>query len=272
MKTRTFLLLTSLSLLGAVLPAGAQGTAFTYQGRLMEGGNPANGAFDLSFALYNSPAAPGSLVAGPVTNSGVAVVNGLFAVNVDFGPGVFTGPSYWLELGVRTAGAGDFTTLSGRQPIAAVPYALLAGASITAGTANSVVAGAVTGAGIAPSAITSSNIASGQVVKSLNGLADEVTLAAGPNIFLTTNGLTLTLAATGGFTLPDTYTNAVNINNPGNRFTGDGRGLSNLNVSSIVGLRIFGPLDSPDLVGGAGANTIIANAGGGQRHRGGRLG
>ncbi len=30
-------------------PVLAQGTAFTYQGRLMDGGNSANGNYDLSF-------------------------------------------------------------------------------------------------------------------------------------------------------------------------------------------------------------------------------
>src|SRR5258706_10551766 len=32
----------------------AQGTAFTYQGRLNSGGNPANGRYDLTFALYDA--------------------------------------------------------------------------------------------------------------------------------------------------------------------------------------------------------------------------
>ena len=35
--------------LHAVLP----GTAFTYQGRLNEGGTPANGSFDFRFTVYN---------------------------------------------------------------------------------------------------------------------------------------------------------------------------------------------------------------------------
>ena len=31
----------------------AQGTAFTYQGRLNDGGAPANGTYDLTFALFD---------------------------------------------------------------------------------------------------------------------------------------------------------------------------------------------------------------------------
>jgi hypothetical protein len=40
-------------------------------------------------------------------------------------------------------------------------------------------------------------IADGQVVKGLNGLTDQVTLEAGPNVTITPNGNTLTIAATG---------------------------------------------------------------------------
>jgi hypothetical protein len=48
--------------------ARAQGTAFTYQGQLNSGGNPANGSFDLTFTLFNTNAT-GVAIAGPVTNS-----------------------------------------------------------------------------------------------------------------------------------------------------------------------------------------------------------
>jgi hypothetical protein len=46
----------ALLLLGAG-PLGAQtplGTAFTYQGRLTDGGGPASGAYDFQFILYNA--------------------------------------------------------------------------------------------------------------------------------------------------------------------------------------------------------------------------
>ena len=36
------------------LPVFAQGTAFTYQGRLLENSSPASGAYDLRFTLYDS--------------------------------------------------------------------------------------------------------------------------------------------------------------------------------------------------------------------------
>ena len=41
-----------------------------------------------------------------MTNSPTLVSNGLFAVTLDFGAGAFTGVDCWLEIGVRTNGAG----------------------------------------------------------------------------------------------------------------------------------------------------------------------
>jgi len=104
----------------------AQGTAFTYQGRLNSDNGLAGGSYDLKFAVYDTNAPAGILIAGPVTNAAVAVSNGLFAVTLDFGAGVFTGPDRWLELAVRTNGAGVFTTLMPRQLIAPTPYAIMA--------------------------------------------------------------------------------------------------------------------------------------------------
>src|SRR4029077_14995588 len=63
---------------------------------------------------------------GPETNSSTAVSGGMFTVALDFGSGVFTGPARWLEIGVRTNGSGNFTTLSPRQPLLPTPYAILA--------------------------------------------------------------------------------------------------------------------------------------------------
>ena len=46
----------------------AQGTAFTYQGRLTDNGNAANGNYDLRFTIYDSGGG-GNVVAGPITNA-----------------------------------------------------------------------------------------------------------------------------------------------------------------------------------------------------------
>ncbi|MBT7597449.1 MAG: hypothetical protein HN559_21275, partial [Gemmatimonadetes bacterium] len=51
---------------------------------------------------------------------------------------------------------------------------------------------------VADGSLTASDIASGQVVKSVNGLTDALTLAAGANITITPSGNALTIASTGG--------------------------------------------------------------------------
>src|SRR5580704_10607372 len=104
-----------------VSTAFAQGTAFTYQGRLNNNGSPANGSYDIAFSLYNASLA-GSPIAGPVTNTAVAVTNGLFTTLVDFG-NAFTGTSNWLQIAVSTNGANAFTNLTPRQQLTPVPYA-----------------------------------------------------------------------------------------------------------------------------------------------------
>jgi microcystin-dependent protein len=104
--------------------ADAQGTtAFTYQGHLNTSGNAANGFYNLSFAVYDASVA-GNLIAGPITNSEVAVSNGLFTVTLDFGSGVFTGTNYWVQMAVSPIGSGTFATLSPRQQLTPAPYAI----------------------------------------------------------------------------------------------------------------------------------------------------
>ena len=103
--------------------AFAQGTAFTYQGRLNSGGSPASGTYAMTFALFNTNAS-GVAIAGPVTNNAVGVTNGLFTTAIDFGAGVFTGTTNWLQIGVATNGVSSFTPLSPRQQLTPTPYAI----------------------------------------------------------------------------------------------------------------------------------------------------
>ena len=126
-KTKPILRTIALALLAtAQTQLPAQSTAFTYQGRLNSSGGLASGNYDLAFTVFDTNAPAGILVAGPITNSTVAVSNGLFMVTLDFGSGIFTGPDRWLELSVRTNGAVNFTTLAPRQPITPTPYAIMA--------------------------------------------------------------------------------------------------------------------------------------------------
>jgi hypothetical protein len=108
----------------------AQGTAFTYQGQLGDGGVPASGSYDFTFAIFDS--CTNGTEQGPIlTNTATAVNNGLFLVTLDFG-NQFPGANRWLQIAVCTNGAGNFVPLNPRQLLAPAPYAVAAG-TIAAG-------------------------------------------------------------------------------------------------------------------------------------------
>ncbi len=154
--------------------AQAQGTAFTYQGRLQDGTNHAFGLYDLTFSVWTTALGPAQ-VGGSVTNLATGVTNGLFAASLDFGSGVFDGNSRWLEIGVRTNGGGEFTKLSPRQSLTAAPYAIFAGGVNGAGISEtiptaSIDAGAITSNMLAPGAAAANLAASGQGVVPSGGV------------------------------------------------------------------------------------------------------
>src|SRR5882724_3434889 len=118
-STRLMLLL---MVLMAPMLAFAQTASFTYQGKLSDSGNPANGNYDLQFKLYD--ALTGGAQIGVRTRTDVPVTGGTFTVQLDFAAGAFNGLDRFLEIGVRPAGSpSPFTTLSPRQPITSAPYA-----------------------------------------------------------------------------------------------------------------------------------------------------
>jgi hypothetical protein len=106
---------------------------------LTDGGSPATGLYDMQFILYDALYGGGQQDA-IVPKDDVPVTNGLFTVELDFGPNVFSGQARWLEIGVRPgASSGIYTPLAPRQPLTASPYALYspqAGNAATATTAN----------------------------------------------------------------------------------------------------------------------------------------
>jgi hypothetical protein len=137
MKLRTFLLVavvmaslfvvsSSLAQEGPLDPQAALGTAFTYQGRLTDGGAPANGAYDFEFRLYDSLSGT-TQIGSAVVKDNVSVTGGVFTVQLDFGASAFAGEARWLQISVRAgSSSGAYTTLSPRQELTAAPYALYA--------------------------------------------------------------------------------------------------------------------------------------------------
>ena len=179
----------------------AQGTAFTYQGRLSDGGNPAGGIYDLRFTIYDSTNIPGNVVAGPLTNSATAVSNGLFTVTLDFGPGVFTGLDRWLDIGVRTNGSlNAYTVLVPRQHLTPVPYAIFAN------TASNL-------SGTLPAAQLTGTLPASAFV----GYTGTVALTNGANLF--------------GGAFSGTFNGLFN-----GAFAGNGAAVTNVNVMNLTGV------------------------------------
>jgi hypothetical protein len=124
--------------------AFGQGTAFTYQGQLQNNGSPASGTYNLIFSLYTNSAGS-TAVAGPVTNSAVAVSNGLFTVTIDFGANAWNGQTNWLQIGVESNGIASFTLLTPRQQLTPTPYAIFAEGGNAAGLTGTIPASSLSG-------------------------------------------------------------------------------------------------------------------------------
>ncbi|MFO0832445.1 MAG: tail fiber domain-containing protein [Phycisphaerales bacterium] len=115
--------------------------AFTYQGSVMDSGGPANGVYDLRFALFNEPS--GGDGVGPVLCfDEVVVSDGHVTRALDFGD-IYAGQVLWLEMSVRAGGApgdcagGAYTTMTPRQQLTVAPFAGQAISALTAGSAGS---------------------------------------------------------------------------------------------------------------------------------------
>lgn len=126
MNARKFALLVVLLGVSLAVHSEPVGTAFTYQGELKQLGEPANGAFDMAFTLYDN-AETGVALTEPIEFIEVNIQQGIFTVELDFGLLPFTGDQAWLEIKTKEHGPdSQYTTLMPRQKISATPYALFA--------------------------------------------------------------------------------------------------------------------------------------------------
>ena len=237
----------ALLVFGVTTPMFAQGTAFMYQGRLNDSGAPANGSYDMRFAVYDA-VTNGNRVSVLLTNSAVPVTNGLFAVSLDFG-GIFTGTNYWLDIAVRATNVVSFTALTPRQPVLPVPYAVFAaGANVLLGKLS---ATQLTGtlpsaqiAGVYSGAVTFTNTTNlfggafsgnGGALTNLNatqlsaGTVADARLST--NVALLSNNQTFAgnnqFAGANNFTGSNNFSGVNNFTNWGNTFVGNfsGNGL-----------------------------------------------
>lgn len=266
MKSSLIILATAfLAVTASINRVTAQGTAFTYQGRLTDGATAANGSYEFRFALYDS-ASGGVQIGSATTNSAVAVTAGSFTVALNFGAGVFPGADRWLQIGVRTNGSGvSFTALNPRQALTATPYAQTAGEVTGANIARLVVANTATQATGAPILnfgfiVNATLTAGGSGYSSPPTVTVNDTSGSGAVITASVSGgavVGLTVQSTGnGYTANATltiapppsnayqtfagvnYFSGVNTMNNANNtfagtFTGDGAGLTALNASRL---------------------------------------
>jgi hypothetical protein len=243
------------ALLAGNIVAAPLGTAISYSGRLQQSGNPANGSYDLKFALFDAPT-NGTQFSLTLTNPAVTISNGLFSALLDFGAGAFNGDARWLEIGVRTNGATSFVTLDPRQRITAIPYALYAMTPLVTGS-NGIVTGnslVLEGGGKTWQLTVNSNgdltISDGAILDfvsafgihlwksmTVDGHADILgALKAGAMNVLGVSTFDGDINAKGNITAGGTIT-ATNFVG---RFTGDGSGLTNLpSVSAIPRMLVF---------------------------------
>lgn len=245
----------------------AQGTAFAYQGRLHDGANPANGSYDLRFALYDA-AVSGVQQGATLTNTATAVSNGLFTVMLDFG-NQFPGANRWLELAVRTNGGGGFTFLLGRQRISAAPYSIAAG-NLTGALPTAQLTGVLPSAQLSGSygnALTLNNAAnsftgSGAGLAALN--ASQLSSGTVPDTRLAAN-----VARTNQVWLLGGNSGTT----PGSQFLGttDNQALE-FKVNNQRALRIAATAGSPNLVGGYLGNNVSPGVLGATIGGGGNLG
>ena len=156
-----------------------------------------------------------------------------------------------------TAGAG----LTGGGTTGNVTVNVGAGTGITvAADAISIADSGVTTAKLDDSSVTAPKIAAGQVVKSLNNLTDNVTLAAGSNITITPSGNTLTISSTGGGGGEGGILNQTELQTDAN-FNIDGTGRANIlraNQFNIGPSRVLTSDDYDNLSVGILAGTALA--------------
>jgi hypothetical protein len=204
-------------------PQAANGTGFSYDGRLFSGGAGVTGTCDFEFSLWNA-AGGGTQVGGTHTVNGVIVTAGLFSTEVNsgaqFGPTAYNGDARWLAIAVRCpTNTGGFTALTPRQALAPTPYAHYA---LAAGSASAVPWTGITGmpAGFADGV---DDVGGGGAAWQLTGNGG--TIAS--NFLGTTDNVALTLR-----------------------------------VSNTVGLRLIPSATTPSLLGGYSGNSVSAGVAG----------
>jgi len=181
----------------------AQTTAFTYQGKLQDSGNPANGNYDFQFTLFDAVTL-GNQQGSPLQRLNVSVANGIFTVQLDFTATVFAGADRFMEIGVRPAGGGAFTVLTPRLQILSAPYAIKSAGAASADTLSVTCVSCVTDAqinGLSGSKISGTIPVASVPAGSANYIQNGTGQQASSNFNISGTGTASTLNATTQYNL-----------------------------------------------------------------------
>lgn len=183
---RILFLLTLITYLSVNIYGQAIPKQFDYQGVLKTsaGGTVPDGNYPMTFKIYNEPTSGTALWTEAQT---VAVANGIFSVHLGNSTPITGVPFDRVHfLGIAL---GAEPELLPRTMLTPSPYSFMS---------MNIMDAIVTTEKIQNGAVTDAKIGTNQVVKSLNGIKDDVTLVAGTNITLTPSGNNLTINAAGG--------------------------------------------------------------------------
>ena len=219
-------------------PVSAQNTAFTFQGKLSDGGAAANGQYDLRFTLYDVPS--GGTALGASTLEDVTATNGIFTVRLDFGADVFySGSGRFLEIGVRPgASTAAFTTINPRQELTAAPYSIESARAEKAGNAEKF-------AGLPPGSFLRSDVEQnfsgskliinpGSTLLVNGALVGDGSLLSSLNATQLTSGILPDARLSANVTRLDASQVFTGLNVFNGGMSGNAAGLSNLNASNIA--------------------------------------
>jgi hypothetical protein len=195
----------------AIDPSKSWGS-IPFHGRLESGGMAINGPVDVAFSLWDAPTAGNKL--WEETQLQLAVNQGDLSARLGVVTGLNSavGQAQDLHLGIAVKGAGDatFTTLSGRQVLGSVPFALAAKKAI-AGQVFSADGLTVNGAASVAGKLTagSADVAgkftagSADVTGTITGAGTSAIWSAvrSGGLFVTTAGMTAVPGMTVSFTL-----------------------------------------------------------------------